>query len=63
MDLYSFLREVADSWGLLALFLIFLGVVVFIFRPGSKALYRDSADIPLRHDDKLEIDTNGEANP
>ncbi len=51
MDLYSFLREMADSFGLLALTLIFIGVVVFAWRPGSRALHDDIAQIPLRNDD------------
>ncbi|MBZ0127615.1 MAG: cbb3-type cytochrome c oxidase subunit 3 [Rhodobacteraceae bacterium] len=54
MDTYSILREFADSWGLLAMFLFFLGVVLWTFRPGSKAIHRDAANIPLRHDDHLE---------
>jgi len=53
MDTYSLLREIADSWGLLALTLIFLGVVVFAFRPGSKELHADIAEIPLRNDISL----------
>ena len=52
METYSFLREFADSWMLLALFLFFIGVVVFVFRPGSSKVYRDVADIPFRHEDK-----------
>ncbi len=50
MDWYSLLREIADSWGLLALTLIFLGVVLWAFRPGSRALHKDIAEIPFRHD-------------
>ncbi|QBF30328.1 cbb3-type cytochrome c oxidase subunit 3 [Thalassococcus sp. S3] len=52
METYSFLREVADSWGLLALFIFFIGVVIWVFRPGSTKTYRDTANIPFRHDDK-----------
>lgn len=50
MDLYSVLREIADSWGLLAMVLFFLGTVVFAFRPGSRAIHDDTARIPLRND-------------
>ena len=57
MDTYSLLREFADSWALLAMFLFFLGVVLFTFRPGSKAVHEDAANIPLRHDDHLEAET------
>ncbi len=52
MDLYSTLRAFADSWALLFLFGFFVAVVVWVLRPGSNALHRDSADIPFRHDDK-----------
>lgn len=51
MDTYSLLREIADSWGLLTLTLIFLGVIAFAFRPGSAALHRDIANIPFRNED------------
>jgi cytochrome c oxidase cbb3-type subunit 4 len=49
--MYDFLREMADSWGLLFLFLVFVGVILWAFRPGSSALHRDIAEIPLRNDE------------
>lgn len=52
MDLYSLLREFADSWVLLALFLVFLGVVLWAFRPGSRRVHEDIAMIPFRNEDK-----------
>jgi len=52
MEQYTFLRQFADSWMLLALFAFFLGVVVWVFRPGSRAAHADSASIPLRNADK-----------
>lgn len=52
MDTYSVLRTFADSWALLFLTLFFVGVVVWVFRPGSTPEHRDSANIPFRHDDK-----------
>ncbi len=36
METYTAMRHFADSWGLLAMALFFLGVVFFIFRPGAK---------------------------
>ncbi|MCP5073352.1 MAG: cbb3-type cytochrome c oxidase subunit 3 [Rhodobacteraceae bacterium] len=48
MELYSLLRGIADSWGLLAMFLFFCGVVLMLFRPGAAALHKDAANIPLR---------------
>lgn len=50
METYSFAREFADTWGLLALVGIFLAVVIWVLRPGSSEAYRDSAQIPLRND-------------
>lgn len=50
MDKYSFLRQLADSWVLLALVLFFLGVIVFVFRPGSRPLHNDAAASIFRND-------------
>jgi len=50
METYTFLRHFADSWALLAMFLFFVGVIVWIFRPGSREEYKDTANIPLRND-------------
>ena len=50
MDTYSFLRELADSWALLILTLIFLGVIGWAFRPGARALHNDAAAVPFRNE-------------
>lgn len=52
METYSLLREFADSWMLLALFLFFLGVCVWVFRPGARAVHRDAAMSIFRNDKK-----------
>jgi cytochrome c oxidase cbb3-type subunit 4 len=52
MDMYSLMREFADSWALLALFVIFLGVVAWAFRPGSRAVHDDIATSIFRNDQK-----------
>ncbi len=52
MDTYSLLREIADSWVLLALFLFFLGTIVWAFRPGSRKVHDEIADIPFRNEDR-----------
>jgi len=52
METYSALRAFADSWALLALFAFFIGVILWVIRPGSNAIHRDSAGIPFRHEDK-----------
>lgn len=50
MEHYTFLRAFADSWALLALFLFFVGMVFWLFRPGAKDIHEDAANIPLRND-------------
>ncbi|MFZ7093197.1 cbb3-type cytochrome c oxidase subunit 3 [Primorskyibacter sp. 2E233] len=52
MEHYSFLRQLADSWALLAMFAFFAGIVFWAFRPGSSTTYQDTANIPFRHDDR-----------
>lgn len=52
MEVYTFLRQLADSWVLLALFAFFIGIIIWVFRPGSSKTYSDTADIPFRHEDK-----------
>lgn len=51
MDTYSLLREIADSWVMLALFAVFLFVILWAFRPGSRPIHDDAANVPFRHDD------------
>jgi cytochrome c oxidase cbb3-type subunit 4 len=50
MQTYTLLREFADSWMLLLLFCIFVGMIFWVFRPGSKQLHADTANIPFRND-------------
>lgn len=52
MDTYSFLRQLADSWVLLALTLVFLGVVLFVFRPGARRAQQDAAESIFRNETK-----------
>ena len=51
MDTYTLMRQFADSWALLAMMAIFIGIVIWALRPGTARLHRDIADIPLRDDD------------
>lgn len=51
MDIYSLMREFADSWALLALVLVFLFVVFWAFRPGSAKLHDNAAESIFRHDE------------
>ena len=50
MDTYTLLRQFADSWMLVAMLVFFVGVVLWTVRPGSGAVHRDSAAIPLRNE-------------
>lgn len=52
MELYTFLREMADSWAVLALTLYFIGMVFWVFRPGAKLVQQDAADVIFRNDKK-----------
>lgn len=47
---YEQLRHFADSWGLLFLVLVFIGIVAWVFRPGGKKSYDEQANIPLSED-------------
>jgi cytochrome c oxidase cbb3-type subunit IV len=50
MEIYSLMRQFADSWGLLAMSLFFVGAIAFALRPGSKKAADDAAAIPLLED-------------
>lgn len=52
MEKYSLLRELADSWALLALTVFFVGAAIWAFRPGSKAIHQDAANVIFKHDKK-----------
>ena len=56
MSLYETLRHFADSWGLLALALFFLAILIWVFRPGSKKTYENQAEIPFKYDRDEEKD-------
>ena len=50
MELYTILRHLADSWGLLLMTAIFLGVCVWAFRPGSRKTHDEIAQSIFRND-------------
>lgn len=52
METYTFLRQMADSWFLLAMFGFFLGAILFLWRPGSRKVHDDAAGIVFRHEDR-----------
>lgn len=47
---YQTMRTFADSWGLAAMTLFFIGVVLFALRPGSRESADEIARIPLKDD-------------
>lgn len=52
METYTFLRQFADSWFLIFMFAMFIGVGFWAFRPGSREIHKDAADVPFRHEDR-----------
>jgi len=52
METYSLLRQFSDSWMLLVLFLIFVGVIVWVFRPGSRKVHDEPANSIFRNDER-----------
>ncbi|MBJ2150117.1 MULTISPECIES: cbb3-type cytochrome c oxidase subunit 3 [Paracoccaceae] len=62
MELYSFLRATADSWGLLLMFLMFVGIAFWAFRPGSRKTHDEIASSIFRNEDRPRIE-NSAAGP
>ena len=52
MNTYEFLANIAASWMTLYFFVVFVAIVIWVFRPGSTRYYETARDIPLRHEDK-----------
>ncbi|WP_417409844.1 cbb3-type cytochrome c oxidase subunit 3 [Hoeflea sp.] len=50
METYTAMRHFADSWGLVFMFAVFVGVVLFLLRPGAKKAANEAAQIPLKED-------------
>ncbi|MDO5643924.1 MAG: CcoQ/FixQ family Cbb3-type cytochrome c oxidase assembly chaperone [Paracoccus sp. (in: a-proteobacteria)] len=50
MEIYTWMRQFADSWALLALFLVFVGVVFWVFRPGARKQQQDAAESIFRNE-------------
>ncbi|NCO87931.1 MAG: cbb3-type cytochrome c oxidase subunit 3 [Rhodobacterales bacterium] len=52
METYTFLRQLADSWVMLVMLLLFIGMVLFLYRPGSRHIHDAAASVPFRHEDQ-----------
>lgn len=50
MDTYSLLRQIADSWVLLAMFCFFVGAGIWAFLPSQSKARSEASLIPLRDD-------------
>lgn len=51
METYTLLRQFADSWVMLAMFLSFIGIIIWAFWPGQAKARQDASMIPFRHED------------
>jgi cytochrome c oxidase cbb3-type subunit 4 len=47
---YHAMRTFADSWGLLYMTVVFLGIVLWTLRPGARKAGEDAAKIPFKED-------------
>lgn len=47
---YKTLAEFAQTWGLVYMVIIFVGVLVYAFRPGAKKTFDEAARMPLKED-------------
>lgn len=48
---YETARHFADSWGLLSMTLLFIGLIGFTFRKGAKKAHDEAATMIFREDD------------
>ncbi|HCP80803.1 MAG TPA: CcoQ/FixQ family Cbb3-type cytochrome c oxidase assembly chaperone [Octadecabacter sp.] len=50
METYTFMRELADSWVLIAMFAFFLGAAIWTFLPSHRSAREDASLIPFRNE-------------
>lgn len=60
MELYTLLRHFADSWALLTLFIVFIGIALWAWRPGSRTVQDEAANSIFRHDKRPAPDDSPE---
>ena len=51
MQTTSLLQELTDNWMLLAMFTLFVGVIIWAFLPSQGANRTDASMIPFRNED------------
>lgn len=59
MERYTLLRHFADSWALLVLVAFFLGLLIWIYRPGARKVHDEIASSIFRNEDKPKDDPDG----
>jgi cytochrome c oxidase cbb3-type subunit IV len=47
---YDDVSYFSQTWGLVYLFVLFVGVLIYALRPGARAKFEDAAQIPFRED-------------
>lgn len=47
---YDLLRHLADSWGLMLMMFIFIGLAAWPFRPGARKHNHDAANLIFKDD-------------
>lgn len=47
---YETASRFAQTWGLVYLFVLFVGVLIYTFRPGAKKKFEDAAQNALKED-------------
>jgi len=47
---YHSMRAFADSWGLVYMMVVFLAVIIWVFRPGARKASDEAAQIPFKED-------------
>ncbi|MCU0815878.1 MAG: cbb3-type cytochrome c oxidase subunit 3 [Cypionkella sp.] len=52
METYTLLRQFADSWALLVLFLTFVGVFAWVWRPSARKAHDEAANAIFRNESK-----------
>jgi cytochrome c oxidase cbb3-type subunit 4 len=60
---YDDLRHFADSWGLLAMTVLFIGLIAWPFRKGARQHNHDAANMIFREDDNVWADSTHRARP
>lgn len=53
---YAAISQFALSWGLAGMTAVFVLAMLWVFRPGSRQIHQDAAEVIFRHDKKPAAD-------